>query len=102
MGYGSENIRAMCGRALDAVSVIDPTFSCFVVDIKVLEVVVEIDGASAKVSTQKGRVRCEDGCYVDVAFAAEGDGEARLPLVEMGDDGCVELARDILHDNASV
>lgn len=40
---GSEDIGAVGGGALDAVSVVDSTFSCFVIDVEVLEVVVEID-----------------------------------------------------------
>ena len=102
MRYGGENVCAMCGGALDAVSVVNPAFSCFVVDVEVLEVVVEVDGAGAEVSAKEGGVRCEDSGHINMAFAAEGDGEARLPLVKMGDDGCVELARDVLHFDALV
>ena len=38
----------------------------------------------------------EDGRDVDMTLAAEGNGEAGLPLVEVGDNGAVELARDVL------
>ena len=41
----------------------------------------------------------EDGRDVDMTLAAEGDGEAGLPLVEVGDDGLIELARDVLQGN---
>jgi hypothetical protein len=99
MRYGSEYIGAVCRGSLYTVPVVDSAFSGFVVDIEVLKVVVEIDGASAEVSTEQGSVRCEYGCYVDVAFATEGDGEACLPFVEVGNDGCMELARHVLRDD---
>ena len=38
----------------------------------------------------------EYGGDIDVPLAAQGDGEPRLPLVEVGDHGAVELARDVL------
>ena len=38
----------------------------------------------------------EDGGYVYVALATERDCEACLPLVEVCDDGLVELASDVL------
>lgn len=38
----------------------------------------------------------EDGGDVDVAFAAEGDGQAGLPFVEVGDDGGGELPGNVL------
>ena len=41
-------------------------------------------------------MRGEDGGDVDMSLAAEGDGEAGLPFVEVGDNGAVELARDVL------
>ena len=43
MRHSREHVRTVRGRALDAVSVVDSTFSCFVIDVEVLEVVVEID-----------------------------------------------------------
>ena len=62
------------------------------VDVKVLEVVVEIDRAGAEVAAEEGGVGGEDGGDVDVSLAAEGDGKAGLPFVEVGDNGAVELA----------
>ena len=38
----------------------------------------------------------EDGGDVDAAFAAERDRETSLPLVEVGDDGLVELVGHVL------
>ena len=96
MGNGRENVCAVSGRALDAVAVIDSALARFMVDVEVLEVVVKVDGAGAEVAAEEGGVGGEDGGDVDVSLAAEGDGEAGLPFVEVGDNGAVELARDVL------
>ena len=39
---------------------------------------------------------CENGSDVDVAFSAQGNGDACLPFMEMGYDGGSELAGNIL------
>ena len=82
----------MCCRSFDTVSMVDATFTGFVVDVEVLEVVIKVNGAGAEVSPEKGCVGCEDCCYVDMTFAAEWDSKACLPFVEMGNDCCVQLA----------
>lgn len=92
MRYGRKHVRTMCCRSFDAVSMVDATFTGFMVDIEVLEVVVKIDGAGAEITPEKGCVGCKDCCYVDVTFAAEWNGETCLPLVEMGNDCRVQLA----------
>ena len=74
------------------------SFACFVVDVEILEVVVEIDIAGAEVTTKEGRVGREHGRNVDMSLSTERDGNAGLPLVKVGNDGGVELLRDILHD----
>ena len=102
MRYGSKYIGAMCGGALDTVSVVDSALSGFVIDIKVLEIVVEVDGASTEVSAKEGSMRREYGRYVYMTFATKGDSEASLPFVEVGNDSCVELTRHILHCDALV
>lgn len=66
------------------------------IDVEVLEVVVKIDTARAKVATQKCCVRCEDGGDIDVAFPAEGDGNAGLPFVKMSYHDLFELSGDVL------
>ena len=87
MRYSCKDIGAVCRRTFDAVSMIDSTFACFVVDVEVLEVVVEVYASGAEVAAEEGCVGCEDGADVDVALSAEGDGEACLPFVEVCDDG---------------
>lgn len=66
---------------------IDSSLSGFLVYIKVLEVVVEVDASGAEVSSEQGGVGGEDGRDVDVSLSAERNGETGLPLVEMSDDG---------------
>ncbi len=83
-------------RTLDAVTVVDPALARFVIDIKVLEVVVKVDAPCAEVSTEKGSVGGEDSGHVDLTLAAEGDGETRLPFVEMGDNGSGQLTGGVL------
>ena len=46
VGHGGENVGAMCGRAFDAVAMVDAAFASFMVDIEVLKVIVEVHGAS--------------------------------------------------------
>ena len=57
VGHGREDVRTVRGRSLDAVSVVDSAFARFLVNVKVREVVVEVDRSSAEVSTEEGRVR---------------------------------------------
>jgi len=94
---GSEDICAVCGRTFDAISVVDTTLSGFVIDIKVLKVVVKVDRASAQVSAEEGRVCREDGGDVDVPLPTERNGHPGLPFVEMRDNGNVELPGKILN-----
>lgn len=75
---------------------VNSTLSCFMVAVKVLEVVVKVDRAGAKVTAEEGCVGGEDGGDVDVALAAERNGDSDLPLVEVGNDRCLLIARDIL------
>ena len=50
MRDGGEDIGAMCRRTFDAVAVVDAALPGFMVHVKVLHVVVEVDGAGAQVS----------------------------------------------------
>lgn len=90
---GGEDVRGVRRGALDTVSVVDAALAGLVIDIEVLHVVVEVDGACAEVSTEERRVGCEDCGHVDMTLSAERDGEAGLPLMEMSDDASSEIAR---------
>ena len=86
----------MCGRTFDAISVVYASFSGFVVDVKVLEVVVEIDAARTEVAAEESGVSREHGRDINVSLPTERDGDPGLPLVKVGNDGGGELPRDIL------
>ncbi len=89
---GSEDVCAVSCSPLDTVAVVDATLAGLVVYVEVLQIVVEIDAASAEVSTEESGMGGEDGGYVDVTLPAERDGKTCLPLVEVGDDGTRSLA----------
>ena len=97
MRYSCKDIGAVCRGTFDAVSMIDSTFACFVVDIEVLKVVVEVDASRAKVSAEQCGVSCEDGGNVDVTFSKKRNSETCLPFMEMGYDSSFELTSDILN-----
>lgn len=96
VGDGGEDVAGVCGGALDAVAVVDAALACLGVDVKVLKVVVEVDGAGAEVASEESCVGCEDGRDVDAALLAEGEGDTREPLVEVGNDCLFLLVRDEL------
>ena len=58
--YGGENVTAMSSSALNAVPMVDTPLSCLRIYVEPLQVVVEINGAGAKVSAQKSCVRRKD------------------------------------------
>jgi hypothetical protein len=102
MRNGGEHISAMGGRALNAVSVVNPALSGFVINIKVLKVVVKVDRTGAKVSSKQGSMGRENGRDIDMAFAAQRNGETSLPFMEVGDDGGGELTGSILKKSDGV
>ena len=75
----------MGSSALDAIPVVDATLSCLRVYIKPLQVVVEIDRASAKVSAQKGCVGREDGGDIYAPPFTKRKTNTSQPFVEMRD-----------------
>lgn len=87
MGDCSEYIGGVGGGPFNAVSVINAAFSSFVVDIKILKVVVKIDRASTEVSPQECCVGRKDSGHIKVTLTDQGDGYTGLPLVKMADDG---------------
>lgn len=113
MRYSSEDISTMSRSAFNAVSMVNATFSSFVIDIEVLQVIVEVDRAGAEVSSQEGCVGSEDSRNINMAaifmkndgkrrrrgnvpFSAQRDGQTSLPFVEMGNNSCGDLSGDIL------
>ena len=91
-----EDVSAVCGGTFNAVSVIDSALARFVINVEILQIVVEIDAASAEITTEESSMGGEHGRNVYVTLAQERDSETRLPLVEMRYDGRSELSRDVL------
>lgn len=89
------SLRIMPDLSLRA-PMVDTPLASLVINIKVLQVVVEIDRSGTQVSSEQRRVGGEDGGHVDMTFPAQGDGETGLPLVEMGDDGRGPVVRSEL------
>lgn len=83
--YSGEDVRGMGSCSLNAVSVVDTTLSSLRVHVKVLQVVVEVDGSSAQVSAQQRCVCREDGRNVDAPLLAEGECHPSEPFVELRD-----------------
>jgi hypothetical protein len=66
-----EHICRMRSSSLDTISVIDSTLSSFGINIKVLQVVVEINAAGAKVTSQESCMGGENGGDVNAALATQ-------------------------------
>lgn len=96
VGDGREDVAGVRGGALDAVAVVDAALARLGVDVEVLQVVIEVDGAGAEVAPEEGGVGGEDGRYVDAALLAQGEGDAGEPFVEVGDDGLFLFVGDEL------
>ncbi|KAH6611194.1 hypothetical protein Trco_001214 [Trichoderma cornu-damae] len=60
-----EDVARMSGGTLDAIPMVDATLSCLGIDVKVLEMVVEINRAGTEVSPQKSGMGGEDGRNVN-------------------------------------
>ena len=71
---------------MNDVPVVDTPLSSLMINIKVLQVVIEINTSSTQVSTKQSSVGGKDGSYVNVPLSAEGNSETGLPFVEVGYD----------------
>ena len=109
-----EDVGTVGGAAFDAVAVVDPALAGLVVDIKVLQVVVEVDATRTEIPTEESGVGGEDCGDVERATAAQRNRDScdaatdamlaviarifpaisictSLPLVEVSDNGAVLL-----------
>jgi len=68
------------------VPVVDTPLSSLMINIKVLQVVIEINTSSTQVSTEQSSVGGKDGSYVNMPLSAKGNSETGLPFVEVGYD----------------
>ncbi len=71
---------------------VDTSLPSFMIDVKVLQIVVKVDASGTEISAQQGSMGGEDGSDVDMTFPTERDGETSLPFVEVGDNGRGEMA----------
>lgn len=76
----------MSGSSFDAISVVDAALSCLGIDVKELEVVVEINGAGTEISPQKSGMGREDGRNINSSLLRKGQSNTGQPFVEMGND----------------
>jgi hypothetical protein len=84
---GGKYIGAVSSGTFNAVAVVDAPLSGFMIDIKVGEIVVKVDGARAKVAAEQSGVRREDSGDVDTTLSTKRDSKPGKPLMEMGDNG---------------
>jgi hypothetical protein len=96
MGNGCKYVASMCCSSLDAIAVINSSFTSLRIHIEVLEVVVEVDRSGAEIASKESCMRGEDSGNIDSASLAERERDAREPLVEMGNDSFILLVRDKL------
>ena len=87
VGDGCENISRMGGGSFYAIAVIDASLASFRVHIKVLQVVVEVDGAGAEIPTKKGSMGGENGGDIDLSLLGERQSHTSKPFVELGYHG---------------
>ena len=84
---GGEDIRRVGGGPFDAISVIDAPFASLSINVKVLQIVVEVDGAGAEVSTEEGGMSGENGGDVHPPFLGQGECYTCKPFMEVSYDG---------------
>lgn len=96
MGDSRKDIARVGSCALDAVSVVDTPLSGLCVDIKPLQVIVEVDRSGAKIPPEQSCVSCEDSCNVNATLLGEGKSNASKPLVEVGNYSFFLFMADIL------
>jgi len=93
---GCEHVGAVCCRAFYAVSVINASLSSFMVDVKILQIIIEINGTGTQIPAEKRCMCREYGSHVDMSLTTEGDGDTCLPFMKVGDNSRCQLTGDIL------
>jgi hypothetical protein len=66
------------------------------VDIKILQIVIEINGSGTEIAAEERCMRCEYSSDVDMSLTAKGDGDTCLPFMEVCNNGCCQLTGDVL------
>jgi hypothetical protein len=68
------------------------------VDIKILQIIVEINGTGTEIAAEEGCMCREYSSDVDMSLTAKGDGDACLPFMEMCDDSSCQLTGNVLNE----
>jgi hypothetical protein len=76
---------------------VDAALSGLSVHIKVLEVVVKVNGACAKIASEEGSVCGKDGRNIYPSLLTEGKGNTGQPFVELSNDGSFLLVENVLY-----
>lgn len=81
LGQGDcEDIGTMGHNTFYEAAMVYATLSSFVIDVKELEVVVEIDASSAKVAAEASCMGSENGVNIDMTLSAERNSQSGLPF----------------------
>lgn len=86
----------MSSGSFNAIAMVNASFAGFVVDIKVLQIIIEIDGSCAEVSSEESGVGGEYRRDINSTFSAKGKCNSSKPFMEMSNDGFRSLVRDKL------
>lgn len=94
--HGRKYVARVCGCALDTVSMVDAPLAGFGVDVEVLQVVIKVDRAGAKISSEESGMRREDGGDVNATLLGQRQGNTGEPFVEVSNDGSLLFVADKL------
>ena len=73
VGDGSKDVTRMSSSTFDTIPVVDTTLTSFSVDVKVLQIVVEIHGTSTQIAAKESSMGRKNSRNVNVSLATKGD-----------------------------
>lgn len=86
VGHGSKDVASVSSSALNAVTVVDTAISSLRIHIKILQVIIEINRASAKVSPEECGMGSKDSGDIDAALFAQWQSYTRQPFVDVSNN----------------
>ena len=96
MGHSRKDIASMGRCTFDAIAMIYASFAGLGIDVEVLQIIVEIDGTGAEVSSEERRMCREDCRHVYSSLLRQWQCDAGQPFVEMDNNGSLPFVCDIL------
>ena len=96
MGDGSKDIAGVGRGSFDAIAVIYTSLAGFGVNIKILEIVIEVDRAGTQVSSEQGCMGGEDCSDIYPSFLSQGESHPFQQFVKMSYDVSFSFVRHIL------